>query len=138
MLVGPCGSGSVTKLMNQIIVNLGIAALGEALVFAKAAGVDPAKAVEAIRGGLAGSAVMEAKAPMMIGRNFKPGGKIAINHKDIKNVMDTARDAGVPLPMSAQLLEVFQTMKVRGLYGEDHSALVKYFEALAEITVGDE
>ena len=97
-LVGPVGSGSVAKLANQIIVNLGIAAVSEALVLAAKAGADPEKVYQAIRGGLAGSAVLEAKAPMMYTRNFKPGGKIAINHKDIKNVMAAAHALDVPLP----------------------------------------
>ncbi|HSP47201.1 MAG TPA: 2-hydroxy-3-oxopropionate reductase [Clostridiaceae bacterium] len=135
VLVGGSGSGSVTKLANQIIVNLNIATLGEALVFAMKAGVDPEKVYQAIRGGLAGSAVMDAKAPMIMDRNFKPGGKISINHKDIKNVVNTAHDLDIPVPMSAQLFELMQGLKVRGLMDDDHGALVKHFEALAGIEV---
>jgi 2-hydroxy-3-oxopropionate reductase len=135
VLVGDVGSGSITKLTNQIIVNLNIAALGEALVFATKAGVDPEKVFLAIRGGLAGSTVMESKAPMMINRNFNPGGKISINHKDIKNVVETAHLLDIPIPMSAQLFEVMQGLKIRGLMDEDHSALVKHFEQLALIEV---
>jgi len=135
VLVGAVGSGSVTKLCNQIIVNLNIAALGEAMVYATKAGVDPQKVFMAIRAGLAGSAVMEAKAPMMIERNFLPGGKISINHKDIKNVLQTAHDLDIPVPMSAQLFEVMQCLKLRGLMNEDHSSLVKYFELLAGVEV---
>lgn len=135
VLVGPSGSGSVTKLANQIVVNLNIAALGEALVFATKAGVDPEKVFAAIRGGLAGSTVMEAKAPMMLNRDFRPGGKISVNHKDIRNVVDTAHDMDIPVPMSAQLFEVMQALKIRDLMEEDHSALVKHFEALAAIHV---
>ncbi len=135
VLVGAVGSGSVTKLCNQIIVNLNIAALGEAMVYATKAGVDPQKVFTAIRGGLAGSAVMEAKAPMMIGRNFAPGGKISINHKDIKNVLQTAHELDIPVPMSAQLFEIMQCLKLRGLMNEDHSSLVKYFELLAGVEV---
>jgi 2-hydroxy-3-oxopropionate reductase len=131
VLIGGAGSGSVTKLANQIIVNLNIAALGEALVFAAKAGVDPEKVILAIRGGLAGSTVMEAKAPMILNRNFKPGGKMSINHKDIKNVLATAHAMGMPVPLSAQLFEIMQAQKVRGLMDEDHSSLVKYFEQLA-------
>lgn len=135
VLVGGSGSGSVTKLANQIIVNLNIATLGEALVFAMKAGVDPEKVFQAIRGGLAGSAVMDAKAPMIMDRNFKPGGKISINHKDIKNVVNTAHDLDIPVPMSAQLFELMQGLKVRGLMDDDHGALVKHFELLAGVEV---
>lgn len=135
VLVGAVGSGSTTKLANQIIVNLNIAALGEALVFAMKAGVDPEKVFNAIKGGLAGSAVMEAKAPMMFNRDFKPGGKISINHKDIKNVINTAHDLDIPVPLSAQLFEIMQGLKIRELMNEDHSAIVKHFELLAGVEV---
>lgn len=135
VLVGDVGSGSVTKLANQIIVNLNIAALGEAMVFAFKAGVDPEKVFLAIRGGLAGSTVMEAKVPLMMERNFHPGGKISINHKDIKNVLETAHELDIPVPMSAQLFEIMQGLIVRGLKDEDHSSIVKHFELLADIEV---
>ena len=135
VLTGSVGSGSVTKLVNQIIVNMNIAVLGEGLVFAAKAGVDPARVFEAIRGGLAGSTVMEAKAPMMIDRDFRPGGKISINHKDIKNVLETAHALDIPVPFSAQLFEIMQGLKVKGQMGEDHSSLVKHFERLADIEV---
>lgn len=134
-LIGPSGSGSVTKLANQIIVNLNIAAVSEALVLAAKAGADPMKVYRAIRGGLAGSAVLDAKAPLMCAREFKPGGKISINHKDIKNVLDTAHNLEVPLPFTAQLFEVQQALKVAGYFEEDHGAYIRYFEALAGIQV---
>lgn len=135
ILVGETGSGSVTKLTNQIIVNLTIATVSEAFVLAAKAGADPEKVYNAIRGGLAGSTVLDAKIPMIINRNFVPGGKISINHKDIKNVMATAHELDVPLPLTSQLFEIFQTMKVYGHFDEDHSALVKYFEKLSDIEV---
>jgi len=135
LLVGPCGSGSVTKLANQIIVNLNITAVAEALVFAAKAGVDPEKVYQAIRSGLAGSAVLDAKAPMMLARNFQPGGKLSINLKDIKNVMATAHALDVPLPFTSQLLEVMQALKVDGHIEEDHSAILRYFEELAQVQV---
>jgi 2-hydroxy-3-oxopropionate reductase len=135
MLVGPCGSGSIAKLANQIIVNLNITAVAEAMVFAAKAGVDPEKVYQAIRGGLAGSTVLDAKAPMMIHRNFKPGGKISINLKDIKNVMATAHALDVPLPFTSQLLEVLQALKVDGHLEDDHSGIVQYFEKLAQVRV---
>lgn len=137
-LVGEAGSGSMTKLANQIIVNLNIAAVSEALVLASKAGVDPMKVFLAIRGGLAGSAVLEAKAPMMCARNFNPGGKISINHKDIKNVLDTAHELDVPVPLSAQLFEIMQALKVSGHMGDDHGGIVQYFEKLAETKVESE
>ena len=131
----PSGSGSITKLANQIIVNLNIAAVCEALVMAAKAGVDPMKVYKAIQGGLAGSAVLDAKAPMICCRNFKPGGKISINHKDIKNVLDTAHALDVPVPFTAQLFEIQQALKASGHLDEDHSAYIKYFEGLAGIEV---
>ncbi|MEG0509612.1 MAG: NAD-binding protein, partial [Eubacterium sp.] len=135
LLVGGTGSGSVTKLANQIIVNLNIAAVSEALVLATKAGADPELVYQAIRGGLAGSTVLDAKAPLMIERNFVPGGKISINLKDIKNVMSTAHDLDVPLPMSSQLLEIMQALKVDGHVNDDHGGIVQYFEKLAGIEV---
>ena len=135
LLVGPCGSGSITKLANQVIVNLTIAAVSEGLVLAAKAGADPEKVYQAIRGGLAGSQVLDAKAPMMLARNFVPGGKISINHKDIKNVMATAHEMDIPLPLSAQLFEIMQALKVSGHMNDDHAGIVQYFEALAGIEV---
>jgi len=130
-LVGPTGVGSVTKLANQVIVNLNIAAMSEALVFACAAGADPQRVYEAIRGGLAGSVVLDSKAPMIFERNFAPGGKISINHKDIANVLTTSHDIGIPMPFTAQLFEVMGYLKSRNCLEEDHSAIVKYFETLS-------
>lgn len=131
ILIGGVGSGSITKLANQIIVNLGIAAVSEAFVLASKAGADPEKVYQAIRGGLAGSAVLDAKAPMMFNRNFTPGGKISINHKDIKNVMNAAHLLDVPLPLTAQLYEIMQSLMLHGMANDDHSAIVRYFEELA-------
>lgn len=135
LLIGPSGSGSITKLANQVIVNLNIAAVSEALVLAAKAGVDPMKVYKAIRGGLAGSAVLDAKAPMICARNFEPGGKISINHKDIKNVLDTAHAIDVPMPFTAQLFEIQQALKVGGHMDEDHGGYVRYFEQLAGVEV---
>lgn len=97
LLIGPSGSGCITKLANQVIVNLNIAALSEAFVLSTKAGADPWKVYQAIRGGLAGSVVLDAKLPMIVDRNFVPGGKISINHKDIKNVLQTAHTIDVPM-----------------------------------------
>ena len=135
LLVGAPGSGRVTKLANQVIVNNTIAVVSEAFVLAVKAGADPVKVYEAIRGGLAGSAVLDAKLPMMVERNFKPGGKISINHKDIKNVINTAHELDVPVPYSAQLFEILQSLKVHGHMEDDHSGIVQYFEGLADVVV---
>lgn len=135
LLVGASGSGNVTKLANQIIVNNTIAIVSEAFVLATKAGADPIKVYEAIRGGLAGSVVLDAKIPMIVERNFKPGGKISINHKDIKNVLDTAHQIDVPVPYTAQLFEILQALKVDGHMGDDHGGIVQYFEKLAQVEV---
>lgn len=134
-VVGPNGSGSVAKLANQIMVNLNIAAVSEALVLATKAGADPQKVYEAVRGGLAGSTVLDAKAPMMISRNFKPGGTLAINLKDITNVMATADALSVPLVLTAQLKEIMHSLKATGHIMDDHSGIVQYYEKIADITV---
>ena len=135
LLIGPSGSGSVTKLTNQVIVNLTIATVSEAFVLAAKAGADPVKVYQAIRGGLAGSTVLDAKLPLMVERNFKPGGKIAINHKDIKNVLATAHDIDCPMPLTAQLFEIMQTLKIHGHVNDDHGGIVQYFEMLAGVEV---
>ena len=135
LLIGEAGSGSVTKLANQIIVNNTIAVVSEAFVLAVKAGADPVKIYEAIRGGLAGSAVLDAKIPMIVERNFKPGGPIRINHKDIKNVVNTAHAIDVPIPYTAQLYEIMQTVKIHGHMEDDHGGIVQYFEKLADVEV---
>ena len=137
-LCGDVGAGNTTKLANQIIVNLNIAAVSEALVLATKAGVDPMKVYRAIRGGLAGSTVLDAKAPMMCARNFKPGGTIRVNHKDIKNVLATAHEIDVPLPLTAELFEIQQALKVSGHMDDDHAGYVQYFEQLAGVEVRGE
>ena len=135
LLTGPCGSGSVTKLANQIIVNNNIAIVAEALTFAVKAGANPEKVYMAIRTGLAGSAVLDAKAPMMYNRNFVPGGTIKVNHKDITNVVKTAHAIDAPIPYTAQLYEIMQTLKVHGHLMDDPAGLVQYFETLADVKV---
>jgi 2-hydroxy-3-oxopropionate reductase len=131
VLCGDIGAGNTTKLANQIIVALNIAALSEALVLASKAGLDPDVVFKAIRGGLAGSTVMEAKAPMIIAGNFKPGFRIDLHIKDLANAMDTGHEVGVPLPLTSQVMEMMQALKVDGKSGNDHSGLVQYYEGLA-------
>jgi len=135
ILVGENGCGVTAKLANQIIVNLNIAAMSEALVFATKAGIDIEKMYQAIRGGLAGSAVLDAKVPLILERNFIAGGKIAINLKDITNVMETAHSLDVPLPLSSQLLEIFHALKADGKVNDDHGGIVQYYEKLAKVEV---
>lgn len=135
LLIGKSGTGSVTKLANQVIVNNTIAVVSEAFVLAVKAGADPERVYQAIRGGLAGSAVLDAKIPMIVERNFKPGGPIRINHKDIKNVVNTAHTIDVPIPYTAQLYEILQSLKVHGHMEDDHGGIVQYFEALADVEV---
>lgn len=134
-LVGPNGSGSVAKLANQIMVNLNIAAVAEALVLATKAGADPKKVFEAVRGGFAGSAVLEEKAPIMYSRNFKAGGPIYINLKDITNVVATADELDVPLILTPQLKEIMISLKATGHNNDDHSSIVQFYEKIAGVTV---
>jgi 2-hydroxy-3-oxopropionate reductase len=135
ILVGPTGSGSITKLVNQIIVNNNIAIVGEAFTFAAKAGADPVKVYDAIKSGLAGSVAMDAKLPMMASRNFKPGGTIKVNHKDLTNVLKTAHAIDCPVPYTAMLYEIFQSLKVAGHLMDDQASLVTYFEKLADVVV---
>jgi 2-hydroxy-3-oxopropionate reductase len=132
---GPIGSGNTTKLANQIVVALNIIAVSEAMVLATKAGVDPKVVYQAIRGGLAGSTVMDAKAPMMFQRNFKPGFRIELHLKDLLNAMHTAHETGTSLPFTSLATEVMTALKAAGKGPNDHSGLVQYFEQLAGIEV---
>ncbi len=135
ILVGEVGSGNVTKLANQIIVALNIAAMSEALVLAAKSGVDPEAVYKAIRGGLAGSTVLDAKAPMVLDRNFKPGFRIELHIKDLNNALETAHAVGAPIPLTSQVMEIMQALKVDGRDRDDHSAVVGFYEKLAGIEV---
>lgn len=130
---GDIGAGNTTKLANQIIVALNIAALSEALVLATKAGVDPELVFNAIRGGLAGSTVMEAKAPMILAGNFKPGFKIDLHIKDLANAIETGHDVGVPLPLTSSVMEILQALKVDGKGQNDHSGIAMYYEKMAKV-----
>lgn len=133
---GDVGAGNTTKLANQIIVACNIQALAEALTLAQKAGVNPELVFQAIRGGLAGSTVMEAKAPMMIAGNDKPGFKIDLHIKDLNNALDCAHTVGSPLPMTAAVQEVMQWLHNNGCGQNDHSAIAKYYEKLTGIQIG--
>ena len=134
--VGELGSGNVAKLANQIVVAVNIAAEAEALTFAKKAGTDPQLVYEAIRGGLAGSTVMDAKAPMMLAGNYKPGFRIELHIKDLTNALNAAHAISSPVPLSGQLMEIMECLKAYGWEKEDHSSIAKYYEKLANITIG--
>ena len=135
VLTGDVGAGGVTKLANQIIVAANIEALAEAFVLATKAGVDPEKVFHAIRGGLAGSNVMEAKGPMMLSRNFQAGFRIRLHQKDLRNVLQTGQELNVPLPVTALLQQMLGAMVNEGEQESDHSALLKFVEGLAGIEV---
>lgn len=130
--VGEVGAGNSTKLANQIIVALNIAAVSEAFVLAKKMGVDLELMHEAIRGGLAGSTVLDAKAPMMIDRQFKPGFKIDLHLKDLNNVLETAGELEVSLPLTSSMQEALDKLSAEGFGEEDHSAILRYFEDFEE------
>ena len=132
---GDIGAGNVTKLANQVIVALNIAAMSEALVLATKAGVDPDLVYQAIRGGLAGSTVLDAKAPMVMDRNFKPGFRIDLHIKDLANALDTSHEIGAQLPLTAAVMEIMQALRVDGHGQSDHSAIARYYENLAKVEV---
>lgn len=136
VLCGDVGAGNTTKLANQIIVACNIRALAEALTLAQKAGVDPQAVFEAIRGGLAGSTVMNAKAPMMIAGNDKPGFKIDLHIKDLNNVLDCAKTVNAPVPMTESVMEVMQWMHDHEGGQKDHSAIAQYYEYLTGIHIG--
>jgi 2-hydroxy-3-oxopropionate reductase len=135
VLCGEIGAGNVTKLANQIIVALNIAAMSEAFVLAAKAGVDPERVFNAIKGGLAGSTVLNAKAPMVLEGNYRPGFRIELHIKDLQNALDTAHETGVPIPLTSQVMEIMQALKVDGKQGEDHGGLIQFYEKLAGVKV---
>jgi len=135
VLCGEIGAGNVTKLANQIMVAVNIAGMSEALVLAAKSGVSPEKVYNAVRGGLAGSTVLDAKAPLIMDRKFDPGFRIDLHIKDLGNVIETGHGVGVPLPLTSSVMEMFQALKVDGLGSEDHGALVKFYEKLSHIEV---
>ena len=134
---GEVGAGNTTKLANQIIVACNIQALSEALTLAKKAGVDPNLVFAAIRGGLAGSTVMEAKAPMILSGNDKPGFRIDLHIKDLNNALDCAHTVGAPVPMTAAAQEILSWMHHHEGGTKDHSAIAQYYEFLSGISLSE-
>jgi len=135
---GTIGAGNSTKLANQIIVALNIAAVAEAFTLVKKAGVEPELVFDAIKGGLAGSTVLNAKAPMMIDSNFKPGFKIDLHIKDLANALDTGHEVGAPLPLTAFVREMMGTLHADGFGQDDHSALARYYAKVSGTKIGKE
>jgi len=135
LLTGPVGAGNVTKLANQIMVACNIAAMGEALTLATKAGLDPEVVFNAVKGGLAGSTVLNAKAPMVVGRNFKPGFRIRLHQKDLRNALLAGESMQVPLPLTSMVQQMLITLMNEGKGDLDHSAIVNYIERMANIEV---
>lgn len=133
--VGDLGSGNVAKLANQMVVAINIAAVAEALTFAKKAGTDPELVYQAIRGGLAGSTVMDAKAPMMLAGNYKPGFRIELHIKDLNNALNAAHAISSPAPLTAEMMEIMQFLRSEGCDKEDHSSIVKYYEKISGTSI---
>jgi 2-hydroxy-3-oxopropionate reductase len=137
VLCGGYGAGNTTKLANQIIVAANIEAVSEALVLVRKAGLDPKTVVEAIRGGLAGSNVLNAKAPMMIAGNFKPGFRIRLHQKDLANALLTGKDLDVPLPVTALIQQMVGALVNNGKGDLDHSGLATFIETMADTKISE-
>jgi 2-hydroxy-3-oxopropionate reductase len=134
-LTGPVGAGNTTKLANQIMVACNIAAMGEALTLATRCGLNPEVVFNAVKGGLAGSAVLNAKGPMLIARNFKPGFKIHLHQKDLRNALQTAESNRVCLPITALVQQMLSSLIGNGKGELDHSAIATFVEGLSNVEV---
>ena len=134
-LTGPVGAGNTTKLANQIMVACNIAAMGEALTLATRCGLNPDVVVNAVKGGLAGSAVLNAKGPMLVARNFKPGFRISLHQKDLRNALKTAEANNVCLPLTAQVQQMISALIADGKGDLDHSAIATFVEAASHVEV---
>ena len=128
VLVGDTGAGQTTKLVNQILVGIHIEAMGEAFLLATKAGVDQMKVYEAIKGGLAGSNVLNAKVPLMLARNFKPGFKIRLHQKDLKNALEAATTMGLSLPVTNAVQDMITELVNDGKGDDDHGGIVQALE----------
>jgi 2-hydroxy-3-oxopropionate reductase len=136
-LVGGNGDGQTTKVANQIIVALNIAAVGEALLFASSAGADPAKVREALMGGFASSRILEVHGERMIKRTFEPGFRIRLHQKDLGLALQGARELGLALPQTANAAQLMQACAANGMADLDHSALVRALELMAHHAVAE-
>jgi 2-hydroxy-3-oxopropionate reductase len=135
ILTGPIGAGNVTKLANQIMVAVNIAGMSEALVLATKAGLDPDVVFNAVKGGLAGSAVLNAKAPMVLSRNFKPGFRICLHQKDLRNALLAAESMKVALPFTSLAQQVLMALMNNGRGDLDHSAIATFIEEMAKVEI---
>jgi 2-hydroxy-3-oxopropionate reductase len=135
--VGPIGAGQVVKACNQIVVALTIEAVSEALVLGSRGGVKPEKLVEALSGGLAGSAVMEAKKEKFFSHDFEPGFRIELHHKDLGIALAAGREYGVALPVTAIVDQMLEASKTKGRGDRDHSALLTLLEEAAQHEIGE-
>jgi 2-hydroxy-3-oxopropionate reductase len=130
--VGPAGTGQVVKVANQIVVALTIEAVSEALVLCSKSGVDPARTLDALSGGLAGNQVMKVRRDNFLNHDFSPGFRLDLHHKDLGNALAAGREFGVPLPMTALVDQMLQALRMKGHGGEDHSALLRVIEDWAQ------
>ena len=135
VLCGGYGAGNTTKLANQIMVAANIEAAAEALTLAKKAGLDPNTVFDAVKGGLAGSNVLNAKGPMMIDGDFEPGFRIALHHKDLNNAILTAHDLGVSLPVTSLVQQMLVSLMNEGKGAADHSAIANFIEDMAGVKI---
>jgi 2-hydroxy-3-oxopropionate reductase len=135
VLTGKIGAGNVTKLANQIMVACNIAAMGEALVLATKAGLDPEVVFNAVKAGLAGSTVLNVKAPMVYSRNFKAGFRIRLHHKDLRNALLAAESLQVTLPLTTAVHNMLESLMSDGKGELDHSAIVQFVEQMSAIEV---
>ena len=135
--VGPTGAGQVVKACNQIVVALTIEAVSEALVLGSRGGVEPEKLVEALSGGLAGSAVMEAKKEKFFSHDFEPGFRIELHHKDLGIALAAGREYGVALPVTAIVDQMLEASMAKGRGDRDHSALLTLLEEAAQHEIGE-
>lgn len=136
--VGGCGSGSVTKLVNNMIAGAYLVAIAEGYAFAAKAGIDLQTTFDATRCGFAGGPVYENKVPKLIRRDYEPGARVAVHRKDILNAKHYAHHLGVDIPMTDVVLQVMDWMNDNGHIDEDQIAMVKYYEDKMDITVGEE
>ncbi len=130
-LTGPAGAGNVTKLANQIMVACNIAAMGEALVLARQCGLDMEVVFNAVKGGLAGSTVLNAKAPKVIAGDYKPGFRIRLHQKDLRNALLAAESKKVALPLTSIVQQMLIALVNQGDGDLDHAAIVKFIDAMS-------
>ncbi len=136
--VGPNGAGQTVKLVNQILVVVNMLAVGEALLFAQAGGLDLAKTLEAVKAGAAGSWMLSNRGPQVINRDWRPGFMIDLQQKDVRLALKAADELGVPLLGTSMVFNLYRTLQEQGLGAEGNHALVKALENLAGFEIGDE